>query len=115
MWVIRTRAGGVGVHPRRCLRATPGARHLPLEISGLTNCALNSTPGPTSSHYRRAHVITAVKGAEADHVPIKTALLSVSDKAGLVDLGKALGARGVKVCVASFASQVYGYSQQNNA
>ena len=42
-----------------------------------------------------AHVITAVKGAEADHVAIKTALLSVSDKAGLVELGAALAARGV--------------------
>ena len=44
-----------------------------------------------------AHVITAVKGAEADHVAIKTALLSVSDKAGLVELGAALAARGVKL------------------
>ena len=37
-----------------------------------------------------AHIITAVKGADADLVPVKTALLSVSDKAGLVDLGRTL-------------------------
>ena len=51
----------------------------------------------TSYSREMAHVITAVKGAEADLVPIKTALLSVSDKTGLIDLGKALAARGVKV------------------
>jgi hypothetical protein len=44
-----------------------------------------------------AHVITAVKGAEADLVPIRTALLSVSDKTGLLELGKALVDRGVLV------------------
>ncbi|MCB2076254.1 MAG: bifunctional phosphoribosylaminoimidazolecarboxamide formyltransferase/IMP cyclohydrolase, partial [Novosphingobium sp.] len=32
-----------------------------------------------------------------DSVTIKRALLSVSDKAGLVELGKALGARGVEL------------------
>ena len=42
-----------------------------------------------------AHVISAVKGGDADHVPIKTALLSVSDKAGLVELGSELASRGV--------------------
>lgn len=45
------------------------------------------------------HIITAAKGADADHVQIKTALLSVSDKTGLVDLGKALATRGVKASV----------------
>ncbi len=33
-----------------------------------------------------------------DHLPIRRALLSVSDKTGLVDLGKALAARGVELC-----------------
>jgi AICAR transformylase/IMP cyclohydrolase PurH len=42
-------------------------------------------------------VITAVKGSEADHVTVRTALLSVSDKEGLVQLGAALAARGVTV------------------
>ncbi len=32
-----------------------------------------------------------------DHLPIRRALLSVSDKTGLVDLGKALAARGVEL------------------
>ena len=32
-----------------------------------------------------------------DHVPLRRALLSVSDKAGLVDLGRALAARGVEL------------------
>ena len=41
------------------------------------------------------HVITAVSAAEVDVVPIRTALLSVSDKSGLVDLGRELSARGV--------------------
>ena len=44
-----------------------------------------------------AHVITAVKGADRDLVPVRTALLSVSDKTGLIDLGRALAARGVLV------------------
>lgn len=42
-------------------------------------------------------MITAVKGSEADHVTVRTALLSVSDKDGLLSLGAALAARGVKV------------------
>ena len=44
-----------------------------------------------------AHIITAVKGQEADLVTVRTALLSVSDKTGLVELGIALAARGVVV------------------
>eukprot|EP01052_Picozoa_sp_SAG31_P003741 SAG31_NODE_147_length_22539_cov_37.073663_10_plen_134_part_00 len=32
-----------------------------------------------------------------DLMPVKTALISVSDKTGLVDLGKALDAKGVKL------------------
>ena len=39
-----------------------------------------------------AHVITAVQGATADFVPIRTALLSVSDKSGLVEFATALSA-----------------------
>lgn len=42
-----------------------------------------------------AHIITAVSGSDADAVPVKTALLSVSDKSGLVDLGKKLVSYGV--------------------
>ena len=32
-----------------------------------------------------------------DHVPLRRALLSVSDKTGLIDLGQALAARGVEL------------------
>jgi phosphoribosylaminoimidazolecarboxamide formyltransferase / IMP cyclohydrolase len=44
-----------------------------------------------------AHIITAVKGSDADLVKITTALLSVSDKTGLIELGKELSARGVNL------------------
>jgi hypothetical protein len=44
-----------------------------------------------------AHIITAVKGSSADLRTIKTALLSVSDKRGLVELGKELASRGVQL------------------
>ena len=44
-----------------------------------------------------AHVITAVKGDDADLVTIKTALLSVSDKTGLAELGAELARCGVLV------------------
>jgi|APCry1669190591_1035303.scaffolds.fasta_scaffold202228_2 hypothetical protein len=44
-----------------------------------------------------AHVISAVKGSENDLQKISTALLSVSDKSGLVDLGTFLHGLGVKV------------------
>ena len=37
-----------------------------------------------------AHIIGSIGGTQADSVPIKRALLSVSDKTGLVELGKAL-------------------------
>ena len=57
-----------------------------------------------------AHVITAVVGSSADKVPIRTALLSVSDKAGLVELGKALASRGVLVRRARSASREGGCS-----
>ena len=35
--------------------------------------------------------------AMTDQTPIRRALLSVSDKTGLIDLGKALSARGVEL------------------
>jgi phosphoribosylaminoimidazolecarboxamide formyltransferase/IMP cyclohydrolase len=44
-----------------------------------------------------AHIITAVKGSTADLRTIKTALLSVSDKRGLVELGSELASRGVQL------------------
>jgi hypothetical protein len=44
-----------------------------------------------------AHIISAVKGSSVDQVKIKTALLSVSDKTGLIELTKTLVAGGVKV------------------
>jgi hypothetical protein len=66
---------------------------VPEPISSRVSAA--APPGPPS--IAMAHVITAVKGAEADLVPIRTALLSVSDKTGLLELGKALADRGVLV------------------
>jgi phosphoribosylaminoimidazolecarboxamide formyltransferase/IMP cyclohydrolase len=44
-----------------------------------------------------AHVITAVQGASADQVKARTALLSVSDKTGLIPLGHVLAEAGVKL------------------
>ncbi|OQR92074.1 bifunctional purine biosynthesis protein PURH [Achlya hypogyna] len=44
-----------------------------------------------------AHIITAVASASVDIVPVRRALLSVSDKTGLVDLAKYLAAQGVEL------------------
>jgi len=44
-----------------------------------------------------AHTLGAVTGASTDLVPVRAALLSVSDKGGLVELATALAARGVKL------------------
>ena len=41
-----------------------------------------------------AHVISAIGGTQVDAVPIRRALISVSDKTGIVDLAKALDAKG---------------------
>ena len=41
------------------------------------------------------HVITSVQGSNADLVPVRTALLSVSDKSGLLELATALIGHGV--------------------
>jgi len=44
-----------------------------------------------------AHTIASIGGKEAEDVPIRRALLSVSDKTGLVALGEALHAKGVEL------------------
>jgi phosphoribosylaminoimidazolecarboxamide formyltransferase / IMP cyclohydrolase len=44
-----------------------------------------------------AHVITAVAGAEVDLVKVNRALLSVSDKTGLVELAVFLSGLGVEL------------------
>ena len=44
-----------------------------------------------------AHTLSSVTGSAADLVPVRTALLSVSDKTGLVELAQALAARGVRL------------------
>mmetsp|Transcript_13046 Transcript_13046/g.38866 ORF Transcript_13046/g.38866 Transcript_13046/m.38866 type:complete len:624 (+) Transcript_13046:177-2048(+) len=44
-----------------------------------------------------AHTIASIAGTTTDVVPIKRALLSVSDKSGLEALGRALHARGVEL------------------
>jgi len=43
-----------------------------------------------------------------DLAPVRRALLSVSDKTGLVDLGRALAERGVETSVLSFAIHKLG-------
>ena len=44
-----------------------------------------------------ASILGSIGGTQADSVPIKRALLSVSDKTGLVELGQALAAKGVEL------------------
>lgn len=44
-----------------------------------------------------AHVITAVEGAEVDLYKVKRALLSVSDKTGLLELATFLASQGVEL------------------
>jgi phosphoribosylaminoimidazolecarboxamide formyltransferase/IMP cyclohydrolase len=44
-----------------------------------------------------AHVITAVEGAEVDMYKVKRALLSVSDKTGLLELATFLVGQGVEL------------------
>ena len=44
-----------------------------------------------------AHILTSVAGADVDRVKIKRALLSVSDKTGLLDLARALAAQNVEL------------------
>eukprot|EP00640_Fibrocapsa_japonica_P000619 CAMPEP_0113937034 /NCGR_PEP_ID=MMETSP1339-20121228/3737_1 /TAXON_ID=94617 /ORGANISM="Fibrocapsa japonica" /LENGTH=614 /DNA_ID=CAMNT_0000939647 /DNA_START=97 /DNA_END=1941 /DNA_ORIENTATION=- /assembly_acc=CAM_ASM_000762 len=44
-----------------------------------------------------AHILTAVEGSDADQIKINRAILSVSDKTGLVDLAKVLSENGVEL------------------
>eukprot|EP00639_Heterosigma_akashiwo_P000183 CAMPEP_0194581970 /NCGR_PEP_ID=MMETSP0292-20121207/15278_1 /TAXON_ID=39354 /ORGANISM="Heterosigma akashiwo, Strain CCMP2393" /LENGTH=609 /DNA_ID=CAMNT_0039435937 /DNA_START=88 /DNA_END=1917 /DNA_ORIENTATION=+ len=44
-----------------------------------------------------AHILSAVSGAEVDKVKVNRALLSVSDKTGVVDLAKFLASKGVEL------------------
>ena len=44
-----------------------------------------------------AHIITGLQGANLDHIKIKRALLSVSDKTGLIELATALSLYGVEL------------------
>jgi phosphoribosylaminoimidazolecarboxamide formyltransferase/IMP cyclohydrolase len=44
-----------------------------------------------------AHILTKVQGAAQNIVPVKRALLSVSDKTGLVELGRCLASFGVEL------------------
>jgi len=46
---------------------------------------------------KMAHTLSAVAGSQVDHVMIKRALLSVSDKAGLLDLAKVLSSFNVEL------------------
>ncbi len=44
-----------------------------------------------------AHILTSVQGSQSDLVQIKRALLSVSDKTGLIELAKCLASHGVQL------------------
>jgi hypothetical protein len=44
-----------------------------------------------------AHILTSVTGDAADKVPVQRALLSVSDKAGLIELAGVLAGFGVEL------------------
>jgi phosphoribosylaminoimidazolecarboxamide formyltransferase/IMP cyclohydrolase len=44
-----------------------------------------------------AHILSSVEGATLDQIKIKRALLSVSDKTGLLELAHALVAYGVQL------------------
>jgi phosphoribosylaminoimidazolecarboxamide formyltransferase/IMP cyclohydrolase len=44
-----------------------------------------------------AHILSSVEGAKYDLVKIKRALISVSDKTGLLDLAKVLDSNGVDI------------------
>jgi hypothetical protein len=92
-------------HMRRVLPTTLRRPALPrfAPVATVLACALRRRCGSSFATMAAPHIITAAKGADADHVQIKTALLSVSDKTGLVDLGKALAARGVKASDANCA------------
>ena len=44
-----------------------------------------------------AHILTSLEGSAVDLVPIKRALLSVSDKTGLIPLAQVLASFGVEI------------------
>lgn len=44
-----------------------------------------------------AHILTSVSGSQADLIPVRRALLSVSDKTGLLDIARALADFGVQL------------------
>jgi len=44
-----------------------------------------------------AHILTSVAGSDVDRVKIKRALLSVSDKTGLLDLARTLASFNVEL------------------
>lgn len=44
-----------------------------------------------------AHILASLAGSEMDQVPIKRALISVSDKTGLVELAKSLVEKNVEL------------------
>eukprot|EP01031_Cornospumella_fuschlensis_P038160 gene38160-46370_t len=43
------------------------------------------------------HILSSISGATLDNIPIKRALLSVYDKANLLELGRALAEQGVEL------------------
>jgi len=44
-----------------------------------------------------AHILSSVQGTQLDQIPIKRALLSVSDKTGLIELAKSLANKNVEL------------------
>lgn len=68
---------------------TPTPPHLPTPTS--------LTPTHPSPPLQAAHIITSISGTEVDNCKITRALLSVSDKTGLVELATFLSSKGVQL------------------
>lgn len=64
-----------------------------------SSCLLSPTSLPPLIYYRAtmAHILSAVTGTQVDIVPITRALISVSDKSGIVDLCTHLHSHGVEL------------------
>lgn len=54
-----------------------------------------------------AHILSSVQGANADVIPIRRALLSVSDKTGLLELATFLHEHGVELLSTGGSSMTF--------
>ena len=82
-----------------CGRATPchaGACR-PAKIRGRVKRAVPHLCCFPASRHQAAHIITSLQGTEVDNHKVTRALLSVSDKTGLVELATFLSSKGVQL------------------